>query len=55
MVYDSPLPDIHRARQIIDALGAMVVGEPCPACMGEGGRDRVCERPAMSADLQLNG
>ena len=31
MACDFPLPDIERARTIIDALGAMVVGEPCPS------------------------
>ena len=40
MAYDYPMPDIERARQIIDALGAMVVGEPCPSCAGEDGRTR---------------
>ncbi len=40
MANDSSLPDIERARQIIDALGAMVVGEPCPRCSGTGGRTR---------------
>ena len=36
MAYDFPLPDIERAQAIIDALGAMVVGELCPACSGQG-------------------
>jgi len=40
VAYDYPMPDIERARQIIDALGAMVVGEPCPSCAGEDGRTR---------------
>ena len=40
MAHDFPLPDIERARQIIDALGAMVVGDSCPSCLGEGGRTR---------------
>ena len=31
-----PLPDIERARAIVDALGAMVVGEPCSRLRGRG-------------------
>ena len=34
MAHDFPRPDIERARTIIDTLGAMVVGVPCPACSG---------------------
>jgi len=51
VAHDFPLPDIERARQIIDALGAMVVGEPCPSCAGEGGRTR----PAPSGGTRRFG
>ena len=44
MAYDFPLPDIERARTIIDALGAMVVGEPCPSCSGHCYRTHVDAR-----------
>ena len=46
MAHDFPLPDIERARTIIDALGAMVVGEPCPACSGQGSITRPAKRSA---------
>ena len=44
MAHDYLLPDIERARQIIDALGAMVVGDPCPSCAGEG--EHTCPAPS---------
>ena len=46
MAHHYPLPDIERARTIIDALGAMVVGEPCPACSGQGSITRPVKRTA---------
>ena len=55
MAYDFPLPDIERARTIIDALGAMVVGEPCPACSGHGSRMRpdMCTATGRLVDCQV--
>ena len=56
MAHDFPLPDIGRARTIIDALGAMVVGEPCPACSGQGlhtlRAQRRAPQPASSSTVR---
>ena len=48
MAHDYPLPDMERARKTIDALGAMLVGEPCPACSGQGSITRPAKRTATS-------